>query len=109
MIFQDSRLQEYPLVVMPHKTLGLIETFPPFVVPMTIPAGSIAHTIQAGDRIDLLAYQYYGDFIPIFWWIIMSLNPWLTNPHDLTDLYIGRVLTIPPKSFVRLVVDGRVS
>jgi phage tail protein X len=45
---------------------------------------------QTGDRLDLLAYQYYGD--SSLWWIIASAN----NIHDAPlGILDGTILRIP--------------
>lgn len=43
-----------------------------------------------GDRLDLLAQQYYGD--ASLWWIISSAN---TIPHDTIYIAPGTQLRIP--------------
>jgi hypothetical protein len=49
----------------------------------------IFHSVQEGDRIDLLAYRYLGD--PTLWWIICDYND-IFYPLDLE---LGAVLRIP--------------
>ncbi len=49
----------------------------------------IFHTVQEGDRIDLLAYRYLGD--PTLWWVICDYN-YIFFPLDLE---LGSVLRIP--------------
>ena len=45
---------------------------------------------QTGDRLDLLANQYYGS--PTYWWIIANAN----NIHDgKLGLKDGTILRIP--------------
>ena len=50
-----------------------------------IPArpGNFQHTVQDGDRLDLLAYKYYNDSTR--WWQINDANPALAFPNDLVD------------------------
>lgn len=52
---------------------------------------AIIHTFQKSDRIDLLAYKYYGD--SQLWWAIMDANPRYMTPWDIP---VGANLTIPP-------------
>jgi nucleoid-associated protein YgaU len=54
--------------------------------------GSFQYTVKLGDRLDLLAQQFYRS--PRKWWLICDANPGLMYPDDL--LQPGRVLTIPP-------------
>ena len=54
--------------------------------------GSFQYTVKAGDRLDLLAQQFYRS--PRKWWLICDANPDLMYPDDL--LKPGQVLTIPP-------------
>ena len=42
------------------------------------------HTVNGGDRLDLLAYKYYGDTTK--WWQICDANPDWHFPLDLLDL-----------------------
>ena len=49
----------------------------------------IFHVVQAGDRIDLLAYRYLGD--STLWWIICDYN----DIFFPLDLELGMVLRIP--------------
>lgn len=44
-----------------------------------------------GDRLDKLAYQFYGD--PTYWWIIQVANPDL--PNDSLYPTLGYQLRIP--------------
>lgn len=47
------------------------------------------------DRMDLLAYKFYGDVT--LWWVLCLFNK-IHNP--LTDMVIGQILKIPKKSLV---------
>ncbi|MHB0998523.1 MAG: LysM peptidoglycan-binding domain-containing protein [Armatimonadota bacterium] len=49
----------------------------------------IFHVVQAGDRIDLLAYRYLGD--TTLWWVISDYN----DIFFPLDLEVGVVLRIP--------------
>ena len=55
---------------------------------------SFKHTIAATDRIDNLAYKYYGD--PDAYWCIAEFNR-LLDPMDLSSL---DTLDIPYKSYL---------
>lgn len=45
--------------------------------------GNFLHTVRDGDRLDLLAYKYYGDAAR--WWQISDANPEFSYPTDLLD------------------------
>ncbi len=57
-------------------------------------AGVLEHTVVAGDRLDLLALQYYND--DRLWWRILDANPGvpLGGGLLLSDL-AGSTLVIP--------------
>jgi hypothetical protein len=56
--------------------------------------GVLEHTVAAGDRLDLLALQYYND--DRLWWRILDANPGVLLGGELllTDLE-GQTLVIP--------------
>lgn len=43
--------------------------------------GTFSHTVNQTDRLDLLAYKYYGN--PKKWWLICDANPDFALPTDL--------------------------
>lgn len=45
--------------------------------------GRFAHTVREGERLDLLAFKYYGD--PTRWWQIADANPQEPYPPHLLD------------------------
>ena len=54
------------------------------------------HIITKFDRLDLIAYQFYGTIIEDaskYWWVIADVNE-ITNPLDLKDL-VGTRIVIP--------------
>lgn len=54
---------------------------------------------QTGDRLDTLAYQFYGD--STLWWIIATAN----NIHDSTfAVEDGTVLRIP-QNYLKIIND----
>jgi nucleoid-associated protein YgaU len=56
--------------------------------------GIVEHTVTAGDRLDLLAQEYYGDARA--WWRILDANPQLLDAGDLQDPSMeGHVIVIP--------------
>ncbi len=56
--------------------------------------GVLEHVLQRGDRLDLLAREYYGD--AHLWWRILDANPHLffAGAAEL-DALAGQVLLIP--------------
>ena len=56
----------------------------------------IFHVVQAGDRIDLLAYRYLGD--STLWWVICDYN----DVFFALDLQLGAGLSIPSAESVEL-------
>lgn len=56
----------------------------------------IQYQVVAQDRIDLLAYNFYGD--PVLWWVIAAANGLELLP---TQLNVGQFLRIPSVNFVR--------
>jgi nucleoid-associated protein YgaU len=54
------------------------------------PEPALQHTVTADERLDLIAYRYYGD--PLQYWRIVDANP-ARSPEDLLE--VGRVLVIP--------------
>jgi nucleoid-associated protein YgaU len=57
---------------------------------ITPPAGGYAHTVTGDERLDIIAYRYYGD--PARFWRIADANDAM-DPEDLLEL--GRTLVIP--------------
>lgn len=47
------------------------------------PPGRFLYTVHDSDRLDLLAFKYYGD--PTKWWHICDANPEQAFPLDLLD------------------------
>jgi len=56
----------------------------------------VFHIVQAGDRIDLLAYRHLGD--PTLWWIICDYN----DIFFPLDLEVGTVLRVPSIEHVQM-------
>lgn len=89
MIFADSRYASGVVVKSydarkPAYSVTLFRQFP------TSTAEFYYYTWTQRDRIDLLAYELFGD--PNLWWTIMDYNPEISNPFDIP---IGTVLRIP--------------
>ena len=49
----------------------------------TRPTGTFQHTVQESDRLDLLAFKYYGD--PVKWWQICDANSVPAFPAEILD------------------------
>lgn len=56
--------------------------------------GLLEHTVQLGERIDLLAYEYYDD--SRLWWRILDANPHISYGAGFSmDEFVGEVIVIP--------------
>jgi hypothetical protein len=56
---------------------------PPLSELLPQPARRVLHAVLQGDRLDLLAFKYYGDTTR--WWQISDVNPQYPFPPDLLD------------------------
>lgn len=62
--------------------------------PIRRATGVLEHRVQAGDRLDLLARQYFND--ERLWWRIVDANPEFLYAGDVvTDEMLGRTILIP--------------
>jgi hypothetical protein len=81
MFFKGSRYKDLPKIrstdakgqTARSKTLRWIPDTP----------GTFLHTLNQTDRLDLLAYKYYGN--PKKWWLICDANPDFALPINLLD------------------------
>ena len=91
-IKRNSRLQFYALVALDGVEFWEFDPLP------TVPINSADqyYQVQGGDRIDLLAQQFYGD--PRFWWVIAAANDIELVPVQLN---LGDKLRIPSQNFVQ--------
>ena len=56
--------------------------------------GVLEHTVQAGQRLDLLALSYYNDTRA--WWRILDVNPQILSAATIVlDEYEGATIVIP--------------
>lgn len=56
--------------------------------------GVLEHTLEIGQRLDLLALHYYNDDKK--WWRILDANPHILDAGDLVvDEYEGETIVIP--------------
>jgi nucleoid-associated protein YgaU len=63
--------------------------------PVRTLAGAVEHVISEGERLDLLAFHYYGD--PRRWYRIVDANPdALSGGQLLGPEMVGRTIIIPP-------------
>jgi nucleoid-associated protein YgaU len=60
-----------------------------------IQSDDVFHIVCSTDRIDSIAYKYYGD--PVLWWVVAVANDLELVP---TDLYEGQTLRIPAPRYV---------
>jgi nucleoid-associated protein YgaU len=88
-IFKGSRYERVAAEAYVVDTPGgLRRALPPRLAPPT--PGRMLHTVVAGDRLDLLAYRYFGD--PLRFWLIADANDEV-DPEDLLEP--GRQIQIP--------------
>lgn len=76
-----SRYRKVPDVAVPDAR-GRVVTAKG-IRPLPEVTGSFAHTVDAGDRLDQLAYLYYGQ--PLQYWHICDANPRFLSPLALLD------------------------
>jgi hypothetical protein len=62
----------------------------------------ILYQVMSNDRIDVMAYKFYGD--SNLWWIIAAANDLEILP---TQLNMGGVLRIPSPRYVTTVLFGK--
>jgi phage tail protein X len=74
-------------------------------------SGTFRHTVNGGDRLDHLAYKYYGQ--PLQWWAICDANPEFLSPLAplgqepvVTTLFPVTVSDPPPWSRLFQRVDA---
>lgn len=63
------------------------------------------HPVIQNERLDLIAYSYYGDSVERaaeLWWVIADANN-IFNPFDLS-MYVGQSLLIPSIQKVLLLL-----
>lgn len=90
-ISKNSRLRTVALVTVSEYTywdLGVWYDIP-------VQPDEIQYTPLIDDRIDLLAYKFYGD--PVLWWILAVANGMEELP---TDLKYGSSIRVPSKAYV---------
>ena len=57
-------------------------------------SGVLEHVWLAGDRLDLVAANYYGD--PRKWWLILDANPEIIDAGELSKPEaVGGIVLIP--------------
>jgi nucleoid-associated protein YgaU len=85
----SSRFSGAPTYVVGEDAVGgRKELFRPRAA--SAPATVALHRVVAGDRLDLLAFRYFGDAAQYF--RIVDANP-CVRPEELLE--VGRVLRIP--------------
>lgn len=72
--------------------------------PLESQPDDVKHTVRQYDRIDQIAFQYYGD--PVMWPIVCLANSLELLPSDLTE---GTVLTIPSPRYITEVYFKKAS
>ena len=90
-VLQSSRLQFGDL--LSYRGTEVWDTLDLPDIP--VQTDDLQYMVQSADRIDRLAYRFYGD--PILWWVIAAANDMEILP---TDLYSGQILRIPSPGYV---------
>ena len=93
-----SRLLYSALVTVDGVEFFDLPEFPDLLVQ----ADDLSYVVKAGDRIDLLAQQFYGD--PVLWWVIALANDMELLPTDMQD---GVTLRIPSPRYVNSIITAQ--
>lgn len=100
MFQKDSRYQKSPVFKTETSIPSFFKGVRPRIPTKATPV--LEHTVQEGERPDLLARHYYND--PRQWWRILDANPDIFYAGDLTpqgarheteEEKIGMVILIP--------------
>ena len=97
-ISKNSRLRYAPLVKVDDFEfwdLLVIDDIP-------VRSDEIQYTVTMTDRIDSLAYRFYGD--AVLWWVLAVANGFEILP---TDLKFGATIRVPSKAYVYSEILGR--
>ena len=76
MFSKISRYRKVPIVTAPDALGRLLAATDLRLLPNV--SGDFRHTVDAGDRLDQLAYKYYSQ--PLQWWNICDANPEFLSP-----------------------------
>ena len=90
MIFKGSRYEKTPVVQVPGPNGQMVSALG--IRFIQVPRAGYLHTFKAGERLDLLAWQFYRN--PEKFWLIGDANSEM-DPEDLMEP--GKQLTIPPE------------
>lgn len=86
-----SRYRDLPDVVVPDARGRAVESKSLRLLPEV--EGALLHTVEEGDRLDLLAHRYFGQ--PRSWWHIADANPEFLSPRALLGHEPGTAVEIP--------------
>lgn len=97
MISTNSRYIDSVLVTQPKLSGNQTSnTQPPNILvitpsqPVNYTFNFVFYVVHGADRIDTLAYDFYGD--PTKWWVIADANPEVMNWFNLSE---GMIIRIP--------------
>jgi len=79
MFTKQSRYRRVPDVAVPDARGRVLAAKD--IRPLPDVTGTFRHTVNSGDRLDQLAYSYYGD--PLQYWHICDANPQFLSPLAL--------------------------
>ena len=94
MFFKGSRYKDLPEISATDAEGQTVRSKTLRWIPDTL--GTFSHTVNQTDRLDLLAYKYYGNHKK--WWLICDANPDFALPTDLLDRnpVMQKIYTIEP-------------
>ncbi len=95
MFFKNSRYKDISKYSAIDESGKASQTKSLRLIPTT--SGTFMHTVKEGDRLDLLAFKYYGS--PSKWWLICDANPEAFFPTDLLK-EPGKKIIIPPNRII---------
>ena len=91
MFSRQSRYRDVPDVTVPDARGRMVRAKDLRTTPAV--TGTYRHTITAGDRLDMLAWQYYGR--PLQFWRICDANPDVLSPLALVGQETIGVVRVP--------------
>lgn len=101
-LFQGSRYQRVPLfdpdAEARSRFAGLRQR------PVGRAAGVLEHAVETGERLDRLAFHYFGE--PRLWYRLVEANPDVLFPEDL--VWAARDLDLAPTASARDLGTERV-
>lgn len=60
-----------------------------------VQGGDISYTVLPTDRVDTVAFKFYGD--PTLWWVLALANDWELLPQDMNS---GDTIRVPDPAYI---------